>query len=167
MNFDEAFKILVGHEGGFQNDARDRGNWTTGAVGHGKNIGTKYGISGMSYPGEDIQNLTIERAKAIYLRDYWQAAGCDYVPPAARFSLFDMAVNSGVQRAIMTLQRAVGADDDGVIGPKTMMLLANMPPAQFVARFNGHRLQFMSGLSTWPAFSRGWANRIAKNLMEA
>ena len=42
-----------------------------------------------------------------------------------------------------------------------------MPALRFVTRFNGHRLQFMSSLSTWPAFGRGWANRIAKNLIEA
>jgi len=34
-------------------------------------------------------------------------------------------------------------------------------------RFNGYRLQLMSSLPTWPAFGRGWANRIAKNLIEA
>jgi lysozyme family protein len=167
MTFDEAFKIMVGHEGGFQDDPRDRGNWTTGVVGHGKNIGTKYGISGMSYPAEDIKGMTLDRARAIYLRDFWQAAGCDYVPPKARFSLFDTAVNSGVRQAIKFLQRAVGAQDDGVIGPKTLMLLEATPPAVFIARYNGHRLQFMSALPNWPAFGRGWANRVAKNLLEA
>ena len=111
--------------------------------------------------------MTLERAKAIYLRDYWNAAGCGYVPDAARFDLFDMAVNSGVKPAIMAMQRAIGADADGVIGPKTLMLLNNIDGLRFRMRFNGHRLQLMSTLSTWPAFGRGWANRIAKNLIEA
>lgn len=155
MNFDEAFKTLIGHEGGYVDHPADPGG------------ATNFGISKRSYPGEDIRGMTLERAKAIYLRDYWQMAGCDYVPDKLRFSLFDMAVNSGVKQSIMTLQRAVGADADGVLGPKTMMLLSNMPPAQFIARFNGYRLQFMSALPTWPAFGRGWANRIAQNLMQA
>jgi len=155
MNFDEAFKTLIGHEGGYVDHPADPGG------------ATNFGISKRSYPGEDIRGMTLERAKAIYLRDYWQMAGCDYVPDKLRFSLFDMAVNSGVKQSIMTLQRAVGADADGVLGPKTMMLLSNMPPAQFIARFNGYRLQFMSALPMWPAFGRGWANRIAQNLMQA
>lgn len=155
MNFDQAFERLIGHEGGYVNHPQDPGGETN------------FGITKRSYPAEDIRGMTLERAKAIYLRDFWQAAGCDYVPPAARFSLFDMAVNSGVRQAIRTLQRAIGADDDGVIGPRTLMLLDNISSPQFIAHFNGHRLQFMSALPNWPAFGRGWANRIAQNLMEA
>lgn len=167
MNFDKAFERLIGHEGVFQDDPRDRGNWTSGVIGQGMNNGTKYGISAMSYPAEDIKNLSLERAKILYQRDFWWKAGCDAVPDAVKFDLFDMAVNSGVKPAIRTLQKSVGVDDDGVIGPVTMQAINSMNPVRFVARFNGYRLQFMSSLSTWPSFGRGWANRIAKNLMEA
>jgi len=155
MTFDEAFVRLIGHEGGYVNDARDPGGET------------KYGISKRTYPGEDIRNMTLERAKDLYRRDFWWAAGCDAVPDAVKFDLFDMAVNSGVKTAIKNLQRAVGVEPDGVIGNVTMQAIGAMNPVRFVARFNGHRLQFMSSLSTWPAFGRGWANRIAKNLIEA
>lgn len=155
MNFDKAFERLIGHEGGYVNDPRDPGGET------------KFGISRRAYPGEDIKGMSLERAKILYQRDYWWKAGCDTVPDAVKFDLFDMAVNSGVGAAIRTLQKAVGVDDDGIIGPATMQAISSMHPVRFVARFNGHRLQFMSSLSTWPAFSRGWANRIAKNLMEA
>jgi lysozyme family protein len=155
MTFDEAFLVLIGHEGGLVNHPRDPGGVT------------KYGISQRAYPGEDIPGMTLERAKQIYQRDYWGPAGCDAVPDGVKFSLFDMAVNSGVKPAIKCLQRAVGVTDDGVLGPLTLQAVASIHPSKFIARFNGHRLQFMSGLSNWPAFGRGWANRIAKNLMEA
>lgn len=81
MNFDTAFEKLIGHEGEFQNDPRDRGNWTTGVAGQGSNNGTKFGISAMAYPGEDIRNMTIERAKDLYKRDYWGR------PAATRFPM--------------------------------------------------------------------------------
>jgi len=155
MNFDQAFEKLVGHEGGYVDHPADPGGRT------------KYGISQRSYPNEDIRNMTLERAKDIYRRDFWWAAGCDTVPDAVKFDLFDMAVNSGVRPAIRTLQKAAGVNDDGVIGPITLQAIQSMHPARFVARFNGHRLQFMSSLSTWQSFGRGWANRIAKNLMDA
>lgn len=111
--------------------------------------------------------MTLARAKQIYLRDFWGPAGCDAVPAGVKFSLFDMAVNSGVRPAVRCLQKAVGVNDDGILGPVTLQAVASIHPSKFIARFNGHRLQFMSSLSTWPAFGRGWANRIAQNLMEA
>jgi len=154
VNFDQAFERLIGHEGGYVSHPQDPGGET------------KFGISKRSYPAEDIPGMTLERAKAIYLRDFWDASGCNYIPDTTRFDLFDMAVNSGVQSAIMTMQRAIGATPDGIIGPKTLMLLDNTDSLRFRMRFNGYRLQFMSSLPTWPSFGRGWANRVAKNLIE-
>lgn len=154
MNFDQAFEKLIGHEGGYVNHPQDPGGET------------KYGISKRSYPGEDIRNMTLERAKDLYRRDFWWAAGCDTVHDAVKFDLFDMAVNSGVKPAIRTLQKAAGVDDDGIIGPVTLQALGSMHPARLVARFNGHRLRLMSSLATWNSFGRGWANRIAANLIE-
>lgn len=155
MTFDEAFERLIGHEGGYVNDSRDPGGET------------KYGISRGSYPGEDIAGMSLERAKAIYLRDFWGPAGCDAVPDGIKFDLFDTAVNSGVKAAVRMLQRAVRETEDGIIGPRTLQAVQSMPAPRLVARFNGARLEFMAGLSTWPAFGRGWARRIASNLMEA
>ena len=40
-------------------------------------------------------------------------------------------------------------------------------PHKLAARFNGHRLRFLTDLKTWPDFGRGWARRIADNLMGA
>lgn len=165
--FDECFDRLLAHEGNFTDDRRDRGNWTSGKIGVGELRGTKYGISAMAYPGEDIKNLTVAQAKALYRRDYWGPAGCDAVPDGVKFDLFDMAVNSGVRTAIKTLQRAIGEMDDGVLGPKSLQAIQSMPAARLVARFNGARLMFMTDISTWPAYGRGWARRIASNLLQA
>ncbi len=163
MDFDTAFEKLLGHEGGFTRRADDPGNFTpSGAL-----KGTKYGISARSYPGEDIENLTVGRAKAIYARDFWGPAGCDAVPDGIKFDLFDMAVNSGVGAAVKTLQKAAGEVQDGVLGPRTIQAVSSLPAARLVARFNGARLHFMAGLSIWPAYGRGWARRIADNLMGA
>lgn len=167
MMFDEAFERLRGHEGGFQNDSRDRGNWTGGQIGSGVCKGTKYGISAAEYPGEDIEHMTLDRAKQLYRRDYWGPAGCDAVPEALKFDLFDMAVNSGVRAAVKTLQRAVDETADGILGPLTLQAVQSMPAARLVARFNGARLLFLADADTWPAFGRGWARRVALNLLEA
>jgi lysozyme family protein len=153
MTFDDAFDRLIGHEGGYVNDRRDPGGET------------KFGISKRSYPGEDIAGMTLERAKVIYRRDFWGPAGCDAVPDSVRFDLFDFAVNSGVRNAVRALQRTVGETDDGVVGPLTLQAIGSMPAARLSARLNGARLDFMASLSSWPAFGRGWARRIASNVM--
>lgn len=153
MNFDQAFERLVGHEGGYVDSRADPGG------------ATKYGISKRSYPNEEIAGLTLDRAKAIYLRDFWLVARCDAMPDGIRFDVFDMAVNSGVSASIRIVQRAVGVTVDGVIGPVTLQALNAVPPTKMAANFNGARLAFMAELPTWPSFGRGWSRRIASNLM--
>jgi lysozyme family protein len=155
MNFDAAFEKLIGHEGGYSNNPADPGGET------------KYGISKRVYPAEDITNLTLDRAKALYLRDYWGPAGCDAMPDAAKFHVFDMAVNSGVRRTILAVQKVVSEVEDGVLGPRTLQAIQSMPSSRFVAWLNAERLLLMADLKTWPAFGRGWAKRIAVNLKEA
>lgn len=153
MNFDEAFERLRGHEGGYVFNKADPGGET------------KYGISKRQYPDLDIKNLTLDQAKAIYLRDYWVPCHADTVPDSIRFDLFDMAVNSGVTASIRIVQRAAGATMDGVFGPATLQACQSMDGSRLVARFNGARLAFMAELTDWPSFGRGWARRIAANLL--
>lgn len=155
MTFDDAFLRLIGHEGGYVNHPADPGGETN------------FGISRRTYPGEDIAGMTLERAKAIYKRDFWGPAGCDIVPEALRFDVFDMAVNAGVRRAVLSLQAAVGETRDGIIGPRTLQAIQSTPIPRLIARFNGHRLEHMASLPHWPTFGRGWARRIASNLKEA
>jgi len=168
MTFDQAFERLIGHEGGFSGNPHDRGNWTSGRIGVGELKGTKYGISAMTYPNEDIANLTIDRAKALYKRDFWAASGAEIVPDILKFDVFDTAVNSGPGRALMFLQKAVDVEADGKLGAITMHAIYHMEPARLFARFNGHRLDFLNdNPDQWREFGRGWAQRIADNLKAA
>jgi lysozyme family protein len=155
MNFDEAFDRLIGHEGGYVNNRADPGGET------------KFGISKRAYPQENIAALTLDRARDIYRRDFWGPCGADALPEDVKFAVFDLAVNSGVTAAIRILQRACGTTIDGVLGPRTLQAAQSMPPVRLAARVNGARLAFMAELPQWPSFGRGWARRIASNLMEA
>lgn len=166
-SFDDAFAALVGNEGGFTADPKDRGNWTSGQPGVGPLNGTKYGISAMSYPTLDIKNLTLDAAKQIYKRDFWNPFGGDLLAPALAFQVFDGAVNSGVNQSIKWLQQAVGAQPDGVMGPATKAALDSRPAASVIASYNGYRLKFMASAAAWSTYSKGWANRIADNLIRS
>lgn len=150
MDFDTAFTRLLGHEGGYSNDPRDPGGETN------------WGISKRSYPNVDIKNLTVEGAKEIYCRDFWDPLGD--APAAIKFQAFDFAVNSGIQTAVRKLQVAVGAADDGHWGAISNNRLMNMDLSDALMAYLALRLRFMASLSTWPTFGKGWAIRIANNL---
>lgn len=152
MNFDDAFDRLMGHEGGYSNDPNDPGGET------------KWGISKRSYPDLDIKSLTRMDAKEIYRRDFWDRVHGEDLHDGVAFQCFDFAVNSGIQTAIRQLQRALGVADDGWWGPVSAAAAKAMSETDTIMRLNAERLDFMTRLSVWPNFSRGWARRIAQNL---
>lgn len=152
MNFDKAFDRLIGHEGGYVNDPQDPGGET------------KFGISKRAYPNVDIAALTVDQAKEIYRRDYWERAKADEYDGAIGFRLFDAAVNHGVETAVRFLQRAVDVADDGDIGPVTLAAIRARSVTDVLMRFSAERLIFYTKLSTWDRFGRGWARRVAENL---
>lgn len=166
MNFDQAFAMVVGNEGGFTNNEADRGNWTSGIVGKGELKGTKFGISAAAYPRLDIANLTLERAKEIYLLDYWNGCGCDLVPDAVNFVLFDMAVNSGVDAAVKSLQEVLRVQVDGIFGDQTKAALKGADPGYLYRAINGSRLDHLTQLDDgrWLKFGRGLVKRVARIL---
>jgi lysozyme family protein len=165
--FDQAFELLIGHEGGFTDHRADPGNWTGGKVGSGTLKGIKLGISAASFPTLDILALTLDDARAIYRRLYWDRVHGDQLPPALALLVFDAAVNNGVARAARLLQAAIGTPDDGLIGTGTMAALARpeqrqpRPGGHVAAEFQACCIVFMAALSTWSTFGLGWARRLA------
>ena len=122
--FDQAFRIVVGEEGGFTTNPADPGNWTGGACGRGECRGTRYGVSAAAYPDIGIATLTLDAARAIYRRDYWDRVQGDLLPPPLALLVFDAAVNNGVGRAVRWLQQASGVPPDGVMGAHTLAAVA-------------------------------------------
>lgn len=164
MVFMRAFRIVVGEEGGFSDNAVDPGNWTGGQCGAGRCAGTKFGVSAAAYPGVDITALTLEAARAIYRRDYWMKVQGDLLPPPLALLVFDAAVNNGVGRAVQWLQQAAGTTQDGVLGERTMDAVRARAGdgATLMAEFQARRMAFMAGLPTWRTFGLGWARRLCR-----
>lgn len=156
MNFDQAFERLLGHEGGYSDNPADPGGKTMWGV-------TEKVARAKGYQG-DMHELPQSFAKdAVYRPDYWTAVRADELPDSVRFDVFDAAVNHGATQAAKWLQRAVGANPDGVIGAQTVAAARAAGPL-IAAAFNGYRLQFYTDLGTWPTFGKGWARRVASNL---
>jgi len=163
-SFETTFSRTIGHEGKFQANPKDRGNWTSGKVGVGQLKGTKWGLAAMTYPDLDIANITLDEAKAIYKRDWWDKLGMERWPNVMKYQMFDAAFNHGTGRANQFLQYAVKVVEDGKIGPKTMAAVAAMDPNDIVMRFLAKRLRYFTEVKTWAEFSRGWSLRVAQCL---
>ena len=166
MTFDEVFSKTIEFEGGYSTDHADKGNWTGGEIGSGELKGTKYGISARAYPTLDIKNITIEQAKELYRKDYWNPIKGDQLNGDIGFHIFDFAVNAGVGPASRAAQAIAGAQVDGVIGPKSVAAINAVDEVEFIARLLGSRLSRMTVANTWGAHGKGWARRIATLLME-
>lgn len=155
---------IIGHEGGLSMDTNDPGNWTGGRPGAGVLKGTKWGIAANTYPDLDIKDLTVEQAADIYIRDYLEPLNAERLRDGVVFQLLDFAVNSGIQTAVRKLQQAVGVADDGIIGPVTVSVLEGVTESDLIMRILAERLDYLTRLTGWERYGRGWARRIAKNL---
>lgn len=164
MDFDTAFDRLIGHEGSYSEDPRDPGNWTGGRPNVGELKGTKFGIAANTYGDIDIKGLTLEHAKAIYKRDWWDKIYADELPFALAFQMWDFAVNAGMPKSVQGVQYAVGTAQDGRMGPATLGAVKRTELNDILLRFNAYRLRHYTSLSTWPTWGKGWTNRVAGNL---
>lgn len=153
MDFDRAFDLLLGHEGGYSFHPADPGGETMWGI-------TARVARANGYRA-DMRSMPRHIAKDLYRKLYWDKVRADELPADLRYPLFDAAVNSGPVQAIKWLQRAVDVKDDGQIGPMTM---ANVHQAGAAVRMTAERLDFMTSLPTWGAFGKGWARRIASVL---
>ena len=170
-NFDFDFQQVIGHEGGFTDRRSDPGNWTGGRIGSGTLKGTNFGISAASYPGLDIRNLTLDDAKRIYWRDYYEPSGASLCIPGASLAVFDAAVNTGNSRARKWLQKAVGVSADGIIGPITEEALRRKLTTDangFLKEVMSHRTWHHMKLDSMDdEYGLGWSRRIIDVTMTA
>ena len=134
--FDEIIDVVLKHEGGLVDDKDDPGGLTN------------LGISQRAYPDEDIRGLTVERAKELYKRDYWDRYRTGDLPDRLRHIFVDMCINMGGGRAIKILQEACNSknatkiDVDGGIGPATIKAATNVEPF----RLRAYRVMFYAEL---------------------
>lgn len=158
-NFREALTHVLKHEGGYVNHPSDPG----GATNKGVTLANFRRYVKPNGTVADLKRLTVDQAAIVYKRYYWDAVLGDMLPGGVDYAVFDFAVNSGPSRAIKYLQRAVGAAQDGRIGPQTLEAVGNADPATVVNLLCDARLDFMRGIrggKLWKTFGRGWQRRV-------
>jgi lysozyme family protein len=126
---DALIEALMDREGGYVNNAADKGGPT--CFGITEAVARAHGYAG------PMRQLPRDEAAAIYRRFYWQRPRFDEVArrsPCVAAELFDTGVNMGPAVAVTFLQRALtalnrGGKDypdlmpDGRIGPVTLAAL--------------------------------------------
>ena len=163
MTFEELIGPLLDREGGFVDHKNDRG----GATNHGitQRVLADW-QSARAKPYRDVRSLTRAEAAEIYRALYWNAARCDDLPESVRDIHFDSAVNHGVRRAVILLQGAAGATQDGAIGEKTMHAVHAMDGGLLRMRYIALRYRFYGSIiqrdRSQLVFIAGWMARMAE-----
>lgn len=136
---------------------------------------TKWGITldaWCDYVGHPITDYEVRRidepqARAFYRQKYIEGPGYDRIgSPFLVGLVVDAAVNHGPKRATKWLQRAVGAQQDGVLGPLTAQAVNRRDDIITALNFLSYRVKFYGYLVTrdpsQAVFAHGWNSRAAK-----
>lgn len=157
-NFSASLAAVLKHEGGYNNDPHDPGGPTNKGITQAVYDDWRHGHG---LPEQSVKLIVRIEVEAIYKGRFWDAVSGDELPPGIDYATFDFAVNSGVSRAIRYLQRAVGVNDDGMIGPVTLAAVARMSADAVIDAVCDLRLAFLRHLPTFTRFGNGWTHRVA------
>ncbi len=155
-NFHAVFKQIVGAEGGFVNDPRDRGG------------ATKYGVTQAVLKAwrrkdvtvDDVMKLSLDEAELIFKTQYWDAVKGDRLPAGIDLLVADTAYNSGAGRAIEFLQRVLDLKVDRVMGEVTLSTAASADATKLIDDYCHERLRFLRTTYGWKTYGNGWTNRV-------
>lgn len=155
-NFNESLRHVLVYEGGWADHPRDPG----GATMKGVTLQVFRNHFGADKTKEDLRNISDSQLEQIYKSGYWDKCKCDDLPSGVDFVVFDSAVNSGPGRGAKWLQGAIGAVQDGGIGPKTLAKVKDHEPVKIVNDICDNRLGFLKSLNNWSVFGKGWQMRV-------
>lgn len=159
-NFEACLAVVLKWEGGNDDDPNDPGGRTSRGI-----LQREWNVWRQSHPNlpTDVWQAPQAEVVAIYHQSYWDVVRGDELPNGVDLAMFDYAVNSGVGK-VRELQKIVGTDVDGEIGPNTIAAVAayvgQHGAIELVQFLCNQRMGFLRGLKTWPTFGKGWANRV-------
>jgi lysozyme family protein len=156
-DFESAFRFMLPHEGGYNFTPGDRG---------GK---TKFGISQAAFPDLDIEELTLDDARKLYLERYWTPNRfAEIVNQDIANKIFDIAVNMRPKSWASIVQEACGDCAvniviDGLWGPRTRGFVNSCNPRQLMVALRERQAQHYHRLAeadvTQQKFLHGWLIR--------
>jgi lysozyme family protein len=157
-NYQKSLAMVLIWEGGYSNHPADPGGATMRGVTQRvyDAFRRSHGVATRS-----VKMLTQSELEAIYRRQYWDLIKGDQLPEGVDYALFDLAVNSGVGRAVKILQKAVGVAQDGTLGVVTLDAIKGFKDRKVLIKdICALRLGFLKRLAIWATFGKGWGNRV-------
>ena len=154
-NFDKCLSMLLVHEGGYVNHPKDPAGMTN--LGVTKKTYDNYYNTDIDE--QEMRELSKADVEPIYKDQYWLKCHCQELPSGVDWAVFDYAVNAGPSRAAKALQRAVGALEDGIIGPQTLALVKQENRIDIIDEIAEYREDVYRSLGTFDTFGRGWLRR--------
>lgn len=159
---------VLSQEGGYVNDPVDHGG------------ATNFGVTQRTYntwlahkhlPPAEVKFLTHHDAADIMTDFYWKEFDGDRIAglnPNLSTVMLDSAVQHSPRWASVTLQRVVGSEVDGEIGPATLagvkIMLQNQGATVLLHGYLSRRLSYYQGIiardPTQDRFRRGWGRRL-------
>lgn len=163
--FDECLKFVLEREGGFCDHPSDRGGATNKGV--TQDVFDQYRAA-HGWPLQPVKFILPDEIAAIYKSRYWDVCICDRLPKPLDLVVFDGAVNHGPKQSAKFMQRAVGADDDGFVGQKTInAVIADVKSGMLetvckhiIAQREFFYDQLVKTDPTQAVFRKGWQNRL-------
>lgn len=157
-----ALALMFGHEGGYVNVKTDRGGPTKYGITH-RTLAAHRGVG--SVTAAEVKAMTKTEAEEIYRKSYWVQSGGDLLPAGVDYAVFDFGVNSGPARAVKSLQKVVGAGQDGIVGGETLRQVAQYPGGvlELIKAYCEERMRFLRSLGGKQGFAvngRGWTIRV-------
>jgi len=168
-NYNSAYKIMEGNEGGWVDDDADSGKETYAGVSR-KWFPTWPGwkIVDANKPlktGQIINDAELQSlVKQFYKKEFWDKIKGDFiVSQSVALNIFDFFVNAGTA-AIKIVQKIIGATPDGQFGDKTLQAIHSMPSADLIAKIKKERKDYYNRIVAanpdQKKFLKGWLNRV-------
>lgn len=178
---------IIINEGGFQNDAKDKGNYY-----NGKLYGTVYGITARDNfdAFSVVYNLYkhgfIDSAKSLainfystdktFLHKYWNPLYNNIIDSSLAFRIFDFGINAGKFRAVKLLQRTINKipiikkiKEDGIFGEITLSYINSLSApdkdnieTEFYYLYVQTLEDYYKSLWNFFKFGSGWIARVKR-----
>jgi lysozyme family protein len=167
QNFSRALNFVLDHEGREVEDVPgDPGGLTKDGITHidYDQYRREHGL-----PARSVVAMSPAEELAIYHQHYADPVHFDDLPYVVGLTLFDTAVNTGLGRAIVWLQKELGVDADGGFGPNTLGAAneyitkhgASTLAMGVIARREQYYRDIAAARPALQKFLAGWTNRIS------
>lgn len=170
-NYEPLFNEVLKKEGGYQNQAADKGNWCGGSL-----VGTKYGVAATGYKAvmgkcptqSEMKNLTLSQAKYIWKKLVWDKIRGDQIKSQGVAAMILDAAGGGKSGYLHTRiainkvagKKIVNEVSTMQLSDEEVSKLNSLNQKQFFAVFNEIRKNYFLAHPQYAIYGKGWLNRL-------